>query len=208
MLDVHAPEHIGGLRDFMIHLLTITVGLLIALGLENAAEAMHHGHQRREAEELIRQELEDNRHQLQQAETDIETETKNMVLVLDFLEARLASKPGNPDQLSLNYHEGPLEDSAWLTASSTGAVSYMPYSEVQKFALAYKEQALFETMQEKTLDEYLQLDAFVVKGFDPSHITASDLQAALPIVRQALAHLRGMSDVEHGAIKAYDQALQ
>lgn len=50
MLDVHAPEHpIGGPRDFLVHLLTITVGLLIALGLENSVEALHHRHQRKEA---------------------------------------------------------------------------------------------------------------------------------------------------------------
>jgi len=31
MLDVHAPEHgIHGVHDFLIHLLTITAGLLIA----------------------------------------------------------------------------------------------------------------------------------------------------------------------------------
>ena len=37
MLDVHTPEHrIGGVRDFLLHILTITVGLLIALALENA----------------------------------------------------------------------------------------------------------------------------------------------------------------------------
>jgi hypothetical protein len=41
MLDVHAPEHrIHGFRDFLVHLLTITVGLLIALSLEASVGAM------------------------------------------------------------------------------------------------------------------------------------------------------------------------
>ena len=40
MLDVHAPEHgIHGMRDFFVHLLTITAGLLIALALEAGVEA-------------------------------------------------------------------------------------------------------------------------------------------------------------------------
>jgi hypothetical protein len=56
MLDVHPPERgIHGIRDFFIHLMTITVGLLIALGLENAVEAVHHRHQRKEAEVTLRQ---------------------------------------------------------------------------------------------------------------------------------------------------------
>ena len=54
MLDVHAPHHrLDSVREFVVHILTITVGLLIALGLEASVENMHHRHQRREAEETI-----------------------------------------------------------------------------------------------------------------------------------------------------------
>jgi hypothetical protein len=51
MLDVHpphAPTHTW--RDFLIHIATICVGLLIAIALEQSVEALHHHHQR---EELI-----------------------------------------------------------------------------------------------------------------------------------------------------------
>ena len=51
MLDVHpphAPTHTW--RDFFIHIATICVGLLIAIGLEQSVEAYHHHLQR---EELI-----------------------------------------------------------------------------------------------------------------------------------------------------------
>jgi hypothetical protein len=51
MLDVHpphSPTHTW--RDFFIHIATIVVGLLIAVGIEQAVEAIHHHHQR---EELI-----------------------------------------------------------------------------------------------------------------------------------------------------------
>jgi hypothetical protein len=47
MLDVHLPhEPIHGTRDFFLHLFTITIGLLIAIGLEAMVEAVHHRHQR------------------------------------------------------------------------------------------------------------------------------------------------------------------
>ena len=47
MLDVHPPHHpTHGWRDFFIHIATITVGLLIAIGLEQTVEAVHHRHQR------------------------------------------------------------------------------------------------------------------------------------------------------------------
>jgi hypothetical protein len=49
MLDVHAPhESVQTWKGFVIHILTITIGLLIAIGLEQTVEAIHHAHQRSE----------------------------------------------------------------------------------------------------------------------------------------------------------------
>lgn len=57
VLDVHPPhQSIHGWRDFFIHIATITIGLLIALGLEQAVEYAHHRHQLAEMEESIRAE--------------------------------------------------------------------------------------------------------------------------------------------------------
>jgi hypothetical protein len=47
MLDVHPPhDKVHTWRDFFIHIATICVGLLIAVGLEQTVEALHHHHQR------------------------------------------------------------------------------------------------------------------------------------------------------------------
>ena len=108
----------------------------------------------------------------------------------------------------MNFHEGPLQDSAWRTAASTGVLTYMDYAQVQKYAIAYKEQDQFEAMERQTLDEYLQLDSYVVKGFDPETLSAEDVKTALPDVRRAIAHLGGMMDVTRGTLQAYDEALK
>ena len=50
MLDVHPPhESVHSWKDFFIHIATITVGLLIAVCLEQAVETLHH---HREADDL------------------------------------------------------------------------------------------------------------------------------------------------------------
>ena len=47
MLDVHAPHASAHTwRDFFVHIATIAVGLLIALGLEQTVEAIHRHHER------------------------------------------------------------------------------------------------------------------------------------------------------------------
>ena len=51
MLDVHPAHHAANTwRDFFIHIATIALGLLLAIGLEQTVEAVHH---HREREELI-----------------------------------------------------------------------------------------------------------------------------------------------------------
>jgi hypothetical protein len=61
MLDVHAPhESVHTWRDFFIHIATITVGLFIAIGLEQTVEHFHHLHQRHQLEDNLRDELRTN----------------------------------------------------------------------------------------------------------------------------------------------------
>ena len=46
MLDVHPAHHAASTwRDFFIHIATIVIGLLIAVGLEQTVEYFHHQHQ-------------------------------------------------------------------------------------------------------------------------------------------------------------------
>jgi hypothetical protein len=62
MIDVHVPhksEHTW--TDFFIHIATIAVGLLIAIGLEQTVEAIHHHHQRRQLQADLHDEAVNNR---------------------------------------------------------------------------------------------------------------------------------------------------
>jgi hypothetical protein len=61
-MDVHAPH--GGIhtwKDFWIHLGTITIGLLIAISLEQGVEALHRLHERHVLQHDLREEAERNR---------------------------------------------------------------------------------------------------------------------------------------------------
>jgi hypothetical protein len=59
MLEVHPPERTPHTwRDFFIHIATIVVGLVIAVGLEQTVEAIHHRHERSELRETLHRESE------------------------------------------------------------------------------------------------------------------------------------------------------
>jgi hypothetical protein len=209
MLDVHAPEHgIHGVRDFLMHLLTITIGLFIALSLENAAEAIHHRHQREVAETQIREEVQANLAKLRDGGAEVLAERAGIMKVMRTLEARAQGKPETLHESDFSFRESPIEDAAWRTASSTGVLSYMDYAEVERFSEAYKEQELLQTMEEKALDDYLQLMPILVDTAGKGEVSQEAAKDALPYVRKIVAHLNGMLAVGTGAIGAYEDALK
>jgi len=62
MLDVHPPHEAAHTwKDFFIHVGTICVGLIIAVGMEQTVEFFHHNHQRHQLEQDLRTEAESNR---------------------------------------------------------------------------------------------------------------------------------------------------
>jgi hypothetical protein len=61
MLDVHPAHHAATTwRDFFIHIITIVIGLLIAVALEQTVEFFHHRHQRHQLQEDLHNEAEQN----------------------------------------------------------------------------------------------------------------------------------------------------
>jgi hypothetical protein len=209
MLDVHAPDHgIHGVRDFSIHLLTITAGLLIALGLEAGVEAMHHRHQRIEAEATIRREIEENRSKLVKMQGNTKTEIANLVLALAFIEDLRSGKRDDPSKIKLGFNIEPLQSASWSTASATGVLNYMEYDKAQRFATAYHEQELFESAAAQALGHYEVLDTYIPKDEDPRDLKPQDIETAIPDLRRALADLNSMSDWGRATMLTYDEALK
>jgi hypothetical protein len=209
MIDIHPPEHgIHGTRDFFLHLFTITIGLLIALSLEASVEAVHHRHQRKEAEATIRQEIVDNRAKLVKMQTNTRTEIDNLSHALTFVEDLRSGKKDDPSGIKLDFKVEPLQSAGWSTASATGALSYMSYNEVQNFATAYHEQQNYEDAVARALGHSEVLDTYLSDSTDPRSMKPQDIETAIPDLRLTLADLAAMSDWGRGALGNYDDALK
>ena len=65
-MEFHLAGHVRTLKDFLIHLGIVTLGILIALGLEELAAAHHRSKLAREAVAGFRRELADNRAQVEE----------------------------------------------------------------------------------------------------------------------------------------------
>jgi len=208
MLDVHAPEHpIHGIRDFFIHLFTITVGLLIALGLENLAEWRQHVHIKHEAVANIRRELASNQHDVDQVVAAIPNEQKDLENMTLFLQARMDNKVPSVHALRTGLTEATLQDASWNTATATGALSYMEYSAVERFSSAYQLQKKFEIEQERALPSIVSIMASIGVG-DPTSMSPADAAATMHDVRLTMAHLQTVRGFATDLDRLYNEALK
>ncbi len=108
MLEVHPPnEPVHGWRDFFVHLFTITIGLLIALGLEGCVEMWHHRHLVHEAETSLQIEIKANAKELQGALDDVRKEQKFLQEDIAVMNTIIA----NPKMINLRGHDDQLPHS-------------------------------------------------------------------------------------------------
>jgi len=64
-MEVHPPRHaINNWRDFVLHMATIVLGLLIAISLEQSVEWLHRSEKRRQLQQDLREEMRSNDAQL------------------------------------------------------------------------------------------------------------------------------------------------
>ena len=142
MLDVHPPhEPVHSWRDFFIHLTTITIGLLIALSLEGCVEWRHHRNLVHEAEEGLREEIKTNAQELAGALDDVRKEQKSLREDVAIMNRVIANpKKTNRESVMVNFKVRSFNDVSWQTAQSTGALSYMAYSEAHKYSDIYAHQ--------------------------------------------------------------------
>jgi len=207
MLDVHPPHHAPNTwRDFFIHIATITVGLLIAIGLEQTVEALHHRHQRHQLEEQLHAEAE---HNLDLARGNI-TRLKAMRAWVDSAIIALNAAPVTNGQIkrsvlpAQNSFQGSIwtpSRTAWAVAKASGTVALLPENEAQVYARVDFEGEQLQS-GEVELTRATAPIAGIFKsslGLPPSRLqyfTVAERDALLHALSEASAQLNNMIDFE------------
>jgi hypothetical protein len=147
VIEVHAPHgKLHGIKDFFIHLFTITIGLLIALGLEGLVESAHHRHLAHQAEAGLHTEIAHNEQSIAHQLEAIKNRQKQLKKNQEILAAWRANPDGKTDHISLGWEFENFDDMSWKNSQITGAVAYMPYKDAQDFSDIYLQQdALFKS---------------------------------------------------------------
>jgi hypothetical protein len=199
----HAPIH--SIRDFLIQLLTITAGVLIALSLEGLLEWNHHRLLVREARATMTREITENKSALDRHLAGGNERAKDVDTSLQLANDLLKTKKSDIRELQLSFHAPSFSAAGWQSAERTGAVAYMEYADVQRYAKLYGFQDLYDTqvrrVMERTVSTLATLDD------DPHVAEPRDLER----FREALLGLRGdlLFDAQLGEqlSKAYAEML-
>lgn len=204
-MEVHPPEHaIHNWRDFFIHIGTITIGLLIALGLEALVEQQHHRHLVHTAEANLHTEVRNNRQQLAADEHFLDTSQQQLQAGLASLEAVKAHKPGADFKSAWWEWDGP-SFAAWDTARDSGALALMDLQHVQSFAVVYDQQKI---VQDQAIlfvrDIYSALAP--LRGRRITDLNPQQLDSTIANTEHTLADLRLLRDYTEGLERIYDRA--
>lgn len=207
MLDIHVPEHSTRTwRDFFIHIATIVIGLLIAIGLEQAVEYVHHRHQLYEARAAIRAELEVNTRLLdkilaatQAAKTAMQ---RNATMLL-----AAAPKDATPTS-ALNYTwDIPYPRSnAWQDAKASGAVDFMTPGERAAAGYIYGDGDLAETFAMAWLTSNNAASAIAHSAPTVHELGAADRGELLKLTRQTEGQIESykmLISYDQDAIRRY-----
>jgi hypothetical protein len=204
-MEIHKPKAAHSVREFLIEIGTIVIGILIALGLETLLEAAHEHELVEHARADLRQELTRNRRAL----TGTTAQQRSAIAALDVyvshakdrLTGRAANFASGPT-LAIDFR--PMNAAGWEATVATQALAHMPYGEAQDLARAYSGGRIYNDYQADAIRHWYELSAL---PDDLSSLAAPDLKAALYQFEINRAYEASLLTAGDGLIQVYDKAL-
>jgi hypothetical protein len=209
-MEVHAPHHpLNSWRDFFIHIATITIGLLIAIGLEQTVELFHHRHMVHVARENIRRELEENERLGKEDIRYVQEDADRMKANLERARAlRADSHALDGGRLRFTFTWSSLNDAAWRSARDSGALTYMPTDEVQLYADAYNQQAMVNAQAVVIFTQQIDSAATIVMEQDPSGMSREEIQSFMHDDAVVFGRLRSLAEIIQQLNQEYVEILK
>jgi hypothetical protein len=200
MLDVHPPHtptHTW--RDFFIHIATIVIGLLIAVGLEQSVEWLHHRHERHQLQHDLVIEAENNLEVIKLNDVYFHQQGSALAALRTQVDSLRGHPADGPHRAAISTVTGSNryffpDAPVWNTAKESGLVTLLPRREAALYDLVYGQNDLV-TIQFHKYDETLgalrdfclRFTADPSRDLDLTTLSPDDLQQ----YKVLLANLQG-----------------
>ncbi len=171
-LEIHKPKAAHSLREFVTELLTIVAGIIIAICLEQAVEALHWRHQVTEGREALRRELQetDGFYTFRIAANDcVAHRLEELDGVLEQVAAHQRVEPVG----DLTPHLGHLlADDIWQSQRSAQTLVHFPKGELAQYSAIYSQQVDIRAWLNREIEVWSAIR--LLQG-DPNRLSPSDI---------------------------------
>ena len=133
------------LRDFVLQLVPVTAGILLALLIDDLREGRRQERLVAEAHAAIATEVADNAKQLDNALPTLDSVEGTLYQMIAMIDELLTNGETTITHGSFGLVAPRLSRASWESAERTGAVGYMDYEQVRRYAELYAAQELILT---------------------------------------------------------------
>jgi hypothetical protein len=192
----------------LLELLVVTAGVLIALSVDTLREWRSERSLAAEARTTMLAEIAENRQALEDNLPALRATQQVYLGVLRDARARRAGQPVDASgDVNMNFTMVPLSTAAYATAEITGAVGFMTFNDVRRFAAVYEAQRRFQEMQDRFARDVYAVVAPAMFGGDLSGARPQDLDTWVRGLEQLLAGLQMLAEFGEGLRQGYAVAL-
>jgi hypothetical protein len=203
-MEIHTPESpIHSLKQFLVHIAMVTIGILIALGLEGVTQHFHHRELAHQAEANFDDEIAYNRRRLAEVLENNEKLGKGLAGLLAAEPAWRQGKLEKVPTLNMNPTFTSLRTTSWETAEATQALSYMRYEQVERYTTVYQTERQFNELEQRAEQVWFEIAGF--RG-DPKQFTPDEIRSAIHALNTAYSYSTSIDDVGKRLLKEYDNA--
>jgi hypothetical protein len=207
-MELHPPGGpVRSVKDFFVHIGVVTLGILIALGLEQLVEARHRAHVAKIAVAGFRKELAYNEAQVK----DVLERMPQLQGKIETAISRLAAAPAPAAGAAEDPIEYPgfsldiVSTASWDTAIATQALNELPFDAVTRYAQAYGTLRLFVETERDGLTIWQDMHRV---GTDPAALNREQRATLVQELRRYGNVLTVIHFAGRGALQSCDDALK
>lgn len=203
-MDLHPPGGpVRSVKDFFVHIGVVTLGILIALGLEQMVEAHRRANLAKIAVAGFRRELTYNEGQVRDVLArmpELQGKIETAISALSAAPIPGAAQPIKYPGVSLDL----VSTASWDTAIATQALNELSFDAVTRYAQAYGTMRLFAETEREGLSIWQGVNRF---GTDPAALTQDQRTTLIQELRRYGNALSAIDFAGHGALKSCEDAL-